>query len=650
MHRFRDEFLALILGVLAFVLRVYNFRHGEPPSIGEIVATLDALSSPAVYLQTLQLDLCPPLYYIVLKPLTAFGSSLWLMRLPSLLIGLVTPSILFLLFRRRAGRLASFLAGLLLALSPLHVFYSQQAEPLALTIFLICFILYIFIHFDSPSSLRLWVAYDIAMIALLHSHREAAFVAVTFLLMHLLRAWWLKRVPQAFRQNPVSLTEIWANHLLIAILAFPWLAIMPTKAEWYEPRPSLLDFLRVWAGTLLLGKAVSPPDWWWAMAVVFYLSLAPAFGHLFHRKGGVGKSALVGALCVTALPLVWSFMGRTRFQIASTPALTLPFFCLLLGELIAHSKKVIRVLAIAFAAGVMFFGSIQQCLVKENPSYDAVARAIEKNAAPGSVVVTWPDFADRVSLYFLGENYKLVAASEFFEKWVQPAPDQPIYLAVYHFPTREAHPYTFVGALTQFANTRLLYREKLNMAFESRHLDMLSLRLWFEDPETLNIVDQPTSTTLFLFTPTDRIFRSSEFIRDNPAFGYDFSGQRCVWLAKEQVLLPLQVTLGPGHYIVRLHGSTSFECADTGCVFSWKSKVLMRIGDEQVQREITGEGYLELPLEVESEMRTISLLIAVDRTQEVNCNGESHRLALKIYSIAIEAGNQSIGKHASLPD
>jgi hypothetical protein len=76
----------------------------------------------------------------------------------------------------------------------------------------------------------------------------------------------------------------------------------------------------------------------------------------------------------------------------------------------------------------------------------------------------------------------------------------------------------------------------------------------------------------------------------------------------------------------------------------------MRIGDEQVQREITGEGYLELPLEVESEMRTISLLIAVDRTQEVNCNGESHRLALKIYSIAIEAGNQSIGKHASLPD
>ncbi len=636
MLKLRHYVVALLLFVMAFVLRVYNFRNAELPGFPEIIATLDALLPFSEYVRTDQIDLCPPVYYALLKPITLAGTPLWLMRLPSLLMGALSSPILYILFRHFAGGSASFLAGLLLALSPLHVFYSQQAEPLVIAALVILITFFVFLRMREEYTLRLWLIYDALLLILMHLHREAAFVAFAFLVLHVVRLWWLRATLSRLRWHHLPpLAIVFFHHFLVAVISLPWLAIMPTKAAWYEPRPQWSELVSVFTRTLMLGLSIPLQTSWLVIFAIFYLALIPAIVHVLRRPSGSVKSALLATAMIVVLPFLWSQTGRTRFAPLSTPVLALPLAYLALGSLLVHSRLLVRLPAIGIISGTMLMGIVAQNREPNTPPYAKVAEAIERDAPPRALVVTWPDFADRMSRYFLGDRYQIVTASEFYEKWAEVPQDQVIYFANYQFPWREAQPYTVWGALTQFAEARLLFRDRLNLAAAARHLDMVSMRLWYDDPETLNIVDRPTTNTLFLFVPHDRIFRRPEFETDLPALQYETNGRRCVWLTRSQVSLVLPVSLEPGRYVIRLHASPDFLCPDSGEAMDRRVNVVMRVGDQQRQTLIEDESFLDLPLEVEEEIKAVNLVLGVDRTDTVKCPAQLV-IALKIYSIAVE--------------
>lgn len=635
MHRFRDFFAAGMLAFVALVVRAYNFRHGEPPSFPEIVASLDAFLPFLEYLRTPQIDLCPPLYYAILKLLTPLGGPLWMMRLPSLIVGALTPALLYLLLRDYGGRLAMFVAGLILATAPVHVFFSQQAEPV---VFTSCLVLVVFTHFLSmktDNSARQWFLYDLSLVMVMLLHRDATFVAIAFFLLHWARHRWLQRVARASSIWLGPVHVIVFNHLLVAAASTPWLAIMPTKTAWLELRPTWSDPLKVLLIYPLLGAGVEVSRGWLVAVTVFYLALCPAGAHFLRRRGGVLKSALLASVLFVVLPFVASLEGRPRFNPQALAAIAMPISAVVLGTLIAHSRLLVRWLVLGFCVSAMLYGVIHQADVRDNPPYAAVANSIEKNVPAGSVVVTWPDFADRMSAYFLGDRYQIVSASEFFEKWAEPPRDRSVAFAVYQFPWKEAHPYTFYAALAQFSDARILFRERLNLAAESHRLNMLGLRLWYDDPDTLNIVDQPSTDTLFLFHPGDQAFQGPEFLHDLPGLAYESSGRKCVWLVREHATIPLKVSLGPGRYNLRLHASPDFECPDTGQRMERRVTVGMRVGEQQVRTTLHEEGFVELALEVEAELRTIDVLLAVDRLDWVSCP-RPLPIGLKIYSLAID--------------
>lgn len=124
----------LILGLAAF-LRVNNLaRQSLWADEGNSVAL--AGRSFGEIAQAAALDIHPPLYYWLLSLWTrVFGTSEVAVRSLSVVLGVATVWLVFLLGRRLFGRVAGLVAAFLLAISPLHVYYSQEARMYALLAF-----------------------------------------------------------------------------------------------------------------------------------------------------------------------------------------------------------------------------------------------------------------------------------------------------------------------------------------------------------------------------------------------------------------------------------------------------------------------------------------------------------------------------------
>jgi mannosyltransferase len=77
-------------------------------------------------------DTHPPLHYLLLKGAIALGGSEWLLRFPSVLAGLVGIGLLYALGRELFDARTGLVAALIVAVSPLHIWHSQEARMYAL--------------------------------------------------------------------------------------------------------------------------------------------------------------------------------------------------------------------------------------------------------------------------------------------------------------------------------------------------------------------------------------------------------------------------------------------------------------------------------------------------------------------------------------
>jgi mannosyltransferase len=153
---------ALILTALAALVRfptlgVQSFDHDEAITVGlilhpSLVDTLHAVGG----------ETSPPLFY-VLEWFSAklFGSGEVSMRLISALAGTATVPVTYELGRALVSRRVAIVAGALLAVNPMLFWYSQDARPYALLVFLsalsfLCLVRAV----ESPTPLRLasWAA------------------------------------------------------------------------------------------------------------------------------------------------------------------------------------------------------------------------------------------------------------------------------------------------------------------------------------------------------------------------------------------------------------------------------------------------------------------------------------------------------------
>ena len=130
--------LALALCLLGGLLRLYRL-DALSLWVDEGNTVFDArLPWPALMGANGPFEPHPPLYFMLVKLMSVVAPEMLAGRLVSLLAGVGTIGALYLLGARLAGPRAGLLAALTLALAPLHIWYSQEARPYALTALLVC--------------------------------------------------------------------------------------------------------------------------------------------------------------------------------------------------------------------------------------------------------------------------------------------------------------------------------------------------------------------------------------------------------------------------------------------------------------------------------------------------------------------------------
>ncbi|HEY3170202.1 MAG TPA: glycosyltransferase family 39 protein [Thermoanaerobaculia bacterium] len=277
--------------VISIAIRLYRLDHFSY-GLDEVLQTFFIQGNWTSFWKALKFDaIHPPLDYLITRFVEHLGPADWARKLPAVLWGLGTIASVGALLARRAGRVAGWIAALLLAFAPFHVRYSQELRPHSLGLFLLALSLLLLDRFlDKPNAGRLtslWLACLATAYALYFAALVLAIAAAAMLIEDSFSADQNRR--RAARRFLVW-SPAFAAALFIAYV--PWWPVVLEAAR----RPPM---------------APPPPTSWqrWARILSFF-SFAPDDGQPLGRKG-----PLFLLLVTTGTVLAWKARGQ-RFLVA----------------------------------------------------------------------------------------------------------------------------------------------------------------------------------------------------------------------------------------------------------------------------------------------------------------------------------------------
>ena len=247
----RLTLVALML--LAFALRAYRLGAQSLWYDEAVTAYVAAQGIPELTRWTAD-DIQPPLYYYAVAGWTRLaGRAEWALRFPSVCFGTLTVSMIWALGRRlfgnRVGKAGALAAALLAAISPLYVYYSQEARMYTQLTFLGALSGYALLRAlaRGPRTWHWWVVFVMASVAMLYTHYFGALLLLAYALyvVILVASRVLRPDTRAAARQEFAPALISAG--AIALLYAPWL---PAMLRRYVVDRSY------WQGSLKLGEAL----------------------------------------------------------------------------------------------------------------------------------------------------------------------------------------------------------------------------------------------------------------------------------------------------------------------------------------------------------------------------------------------------------
>lgn len=208
-------------------------------------------------------DVHPLLYYFFLHVwMDLFGQSPFVVRLPSVLFGLGTIVLAFLIAQELFNRRTGLLTALIAAVAPFHVNYSQEARMYSLLCFLNLLSAFFFVRCWRRGGRSNWVGFIVAATLSLYTH-NLAFLSLLALDLFVLiaRKWRLLK--------PLILA-----HIVVALLFAPWLGVIfsqfgKVQQSYWVPRPGLAELINT-----VMAFTFNLPTWPPLLPVVLFLSLS----------------------------------------------------------------------------------------------------------------------------------------------------------------------------------------------------------------------------------------------------------------------------------------------------------------------------------------------------------------------------------------
>lgn len=378
---------------LAFALRAAG--TGES-LLGDELFTYEISLNPAagevVDLVQTDLEITPPLYFLLAWLAAKLGDAIWLLRLPSLLAGTALVPLVYVVGLRFTSRSGALVATALAALSPFMVFYSTEARAYALLALLVLLSTFALLQALDGRGRTWWAAYALAACAAMYAHYTAALVLAP-------QAAWALWTQREHRRAVLA-----AN--AAAVLAFaPWLpslsddtgAVAQRVIGAFEPfgvDAVQRSLLRSTAGNPYMSVQDLPGE---PALVLLGLAAATALAGLAvqARRSRLRYPARTGLLLVLALgapvgAALYSLAGDDIY-IARNMSVSLPGLWLTAGAAIAAIPR-----PAGIAAGVLALGAFAIGAAKtldddsRRPAYREIARYVDAGARPADAVLELP--------------------------------------------------------------------------------------------------------------------------------------------------------------------------------------------------------------------------------------------------------------------
>ncbi|MDQ7029383.1 MAG: glycosyltransferase family 39 protein, partial [Ardenticatenia bacterium] len=279
--------------VTALALRLL-FLDAQPLWWDEGYSVYFSTESLSRLIELTSFDIHPPLYYVFLKAWFALvGVSPIRARLLSVLLGVLAVRLMWHVAHRLAPRPVASVATVLLAISPLHIYYSQEVRMYALLVLLTLTSVMGLLEACRTGGRRHWVSLVLLATATMLTQYYGLLIVVALALIW----WWLRRsAPSAFAHIPEPRAAArWL--MLLGVLYAPWALYTAPRLYAYVVGKVAIEADRpLSVGTFALRHAV-----------------AFSVGHLMPQQVELG----VGAFPFVALALLGTWYGwqRAKWQV-----------------------------------------------------------------------------------------------------------------------------------------------------------------------------------------------------------------------------------------------------------------------------------------------------------------------------------------------
>jgi mannosyltransferase len=271
----------LLILMLGFGLRLFRLDEREV-WYDEAFAVLYAEKEPAAIVygtispaQGAAADIHPLLYYFFLHGWMSLGQSPFVVRFPSVVFGLLTVGLLYRLGQELFTREVGLLAAALAAVSPFHIWYSQEARMYSLLCLSSLLAIYFFVRTWKENRTIYWVAFSVFTALSLYVHNLAFLILLTLDLFVLLcRRWGVVK-------------PLFTAHAGIGLLFLPWLLLVPgqfakVQQAYWIPKPGPAELVRtllVFTFNLPVPDLLLPVSLFFSLLIftlTLYLSFRPS--------------------------------------------------------------------------------------------------------------------------------------------------------------------------------------------------------------------------------------------------------------------------------------------------------------------------------------------------------------------------------------
>ncbi|MCL4534614.1 MAG: glycosyltransferase family 39 protein [Bacteroidetes bacterium] len=328
----------------------------------------------------------PPLYYVFMHFWTLLaGNNEYSLRLLSAWTGIAAVALTMVLGRRLAGRGAGFAAALLLLVSPLHVWLSQEARMYApLTALAIASFTLFAWAWQRPTRTA-WIAYGLVAVAVLFTH----YYGVLLLLAQAAAGLLLAMRERRWRWG-------WPLAQLGATLCFlPWLAIV-WRQQWTQSTSGLSSnegFLATtWRLVEAFGAGEGPNPLSGIGPLVGGLLLALALAGLWELRHR--PAVLILLVSWLAVPLLLPYLAQTliggywRFGGPRYALVLLPAFLVLVGAGAAAPRwRALRLSGLAVALALSGAALYAQQSTAQKEDFRSAAQYIAAREGDDETIV-----------------------------------------------------------------------------------------------------------------------------------------------------------------------------------------------------------------------------------------------------------------------